>query len=429
MLLLFVFQNVEAQQQDYDKLIAKTLNEKNIYENERDSISILLRNKIGFFKQNDIDKEFREKWFSEKDVNAWRDSIKQATNTLHKYSKEYIYDLKDKYEKYPTRVFDEEIEREELEKQVWDLEKTFKSRTEKIRSEKYRIDNEKHISDFLQNYAVVGETFRADGTETYLTKIGPIEKALPAGDYIITNKEKIVKDGVKERWTIELKSKKKNKKYSVVTKAEYYRDVPKGRKEWLNNLSSKFVDFQKRVQELEEQLDYSKSPEKQQVEENRKKVKELDIKIDSLRNIPNPYQKEYEGIIDLAKTLEKGKFALKVGASLKQSQYHDLRKQQNKAETTEYNRQREQRKNNFIAKYGKETGTNIYNKKYWIGMKEEYLKAGDYSVTLVHSDGNTRVYRYMDIGFAYNDMVFIYKYAIFKNGTLTSLVDNFTVKN
>ena len=72
---------------------------------------------------------------------------------------------------------------------------------------------------------------------------------------------------------------------------------------------------------------------------------------------------------------------------LKQQQ----REQQKTARTAEYEKQlkqnkaeQERRKSSLISRYGKETGTNIYNKKYWVDMKEEYLQAGDYSVTLVH---------------------------------------------
>ena len=66
-----------------------------------------------------------------------------------------------------------------------DLKEAFNDRTEKIRFEKYNIDNEKHISNFLRNYVIIGESFRADGTETYLTKIGSIEKLYLQGDYIL----------------------------------------------------------------------------------------------------------------------------------------------------------------------------------------------------------------------------------------------------
>ena len=51
MLLLFVFQNVEAQQQDYDKLISKTLNEQKIYEEESATASNILNDKLGFIKK------------------------------------------------------------------------------------------------------------------------------------------------------------------------------------------------------------------------------------------------------------------------------------------------------------------------------------------------------------------------------------------
>lgn len=438
-LLLLLFQNVEAQQHDYDKLILKTLNELEIYKDESNSISKILNDKIGFYQGSITQQfqEFRKSNFSDEEVTHWRDSIKQATNTLNNYSKEYIYDIKNKYVEYPYLVFNEEVEKKELEKEILDLKETFKSRTDKFRKEKIYIENLKYIAHFLEKYAAVGDTFRANGREKYYSRMGKYEKKLPAGDYIITNNKKMVFVKGKEKWTLELKSNKKNKIYSLITQAEDYTTMVRDRKDILTNFIEKFIDFQNKVQELEGQLDYSKSPEKPQVDKIEEKIKELDIKIDSLRNIPNPYYDDYRKFIDLAQILEKGKVVLEKAISHKDSQHRALkqqqREQQNKARTAEYEKklkqnkaEQERRKNNLISRYGKETGTNIYNKKYWIGMKEEYLKAGEYSVTLVHRDGNTRVYRYADIDFMFN---VTYKYIIFKNRKLTSLVDNFTINN